>query len=319
VSDHRDDFPEQRATSGKAVASLILGLFSLCLFLITGIPAIILGILGLRDIGRSEGRVTGQGLAIAGLVLGGLGLLLSAVVPFLLIGLLLPAVSKVREAAASAQSQNNLKMIGLALHAHNDTLGELPPVAVYDRTGKPLYSWRVLLLPYLDEGALYQQFHLNEAWDSPHNRQFLARIPKMYQTPGAPPNEEGLTFYQVFIGPETPFPTPQTQGLQPYPRLGFGLDLRAPPRSRIPGSFPDGTSNTFAVVEAADPVPWTKPADLVYDSKGPFPRLGGASSASFNVLFFDGSTRRVRKTANEQLLRAYVTPAGGEMIMEELP
>jgi hypothetical protein len=212
-----------------------------------------------------------------------------------------------------AQSQHNLKQIGEALHFCNDARGELPPAAVYDQTGKPLYSWRVLLLPYLGETDLYSQFHLDEPWDSPHNIHFLARMPKVYQAPGITTAGQGLTFYQVFTGPETPFFT-AASGLQPY-LVHRGLELRAPWRSRIPATFQNGTSNTFAVVEAADPVPWTKPADLVYDPQRPFPRLGGVFKDHFNMLFFDASARRIEQGIGEKFLRDHISPNGGNEIL----
>jgi hypothetical protein len=304
TDDFPDDLPERRPTSGAAAASLILGILSLFCSILTGIPAIILGIIGLGA--TSKGRRAGQGLAVAGLIVGVLGMVLNGV-------LLVFAVGRVREAAARIQSQHNLLQINLALHDYASTSNnaDLPPAAVYDRTGKPLYSWRVLLLPYLEQEQLYRHFHLDEPWDSPHNRQFIALMPKVYQAPGVTTAEPGLTFYQVFTGPETPFPDTQA-GLRPFRPLGKP-DLLAPPLSGI-GRIPDGTSNTFGVVEAADPVPWTKPVDLVYDSKKPFPRLGGVFNGYFHAGLLDADVKCVPKGTDERILRAYVTANGGEMV-----
>src|SRR5207253_9039024 len=106
--EYEEQHPRQlpAGTSGKAVASLILGILSFCLPVILGIPAIILAILGLRDINRSQGRLKGQGLAIAGIVTGVLGGLVLGLIA-VGVGLLVPAVQKVREAAERVQSSHN--------------------------------------------------------------------------------------------------------------------------------------------------------------------------------------------------------------------
>jgi hypothetical protein len=307
--DYADDFPEQRPTSSAAVASLILGILSLFCSIFTGIPAIVLGIVGLGATNPEQGRFGGRGLAVAGLVTGGVGMVLSSVFFYFT---LLFSVQRVHEAAGNMQSQNNLKQIGLALANYHDAYGgKLPPAAVYDRNGKPLYSWRVLILPFVEQQNLYMQFHLDEPWDSPHNRQFVQMMPKVYEAPGVKTAEPGLTYYQVFTGPETPFLT-ASSGLQPFTLVGKP-DLQSPPCLGL-GAITDGFSNTFAAVEAADPVPWTAPADLVYDGKGPFPRLGGAFSGHFNAGLLDGSVRRVQKGGDERTLRAYVTANGGEIV-----
>ena len=101
----------------------------------------------------------------------------------ILIGLLLPAVQRVREAAARIQCANNLHQIGIAAHAYHDAFNSFPPAAITSKEGRPLLSWRVALLPHLDEGALYNEFHLNEPWDSAHNSKLIARMPAVYRCP----------------------------------------------------------------------------------------------------------------------------------------
>ena len=161
-------------TSGKALWDLICGIGFPCLF--PGILAIVLGILGLRDISASRGRLTGSGLAIAGIVLGALGFLCIPVN----MALILPAIQRVRMAANDITTQNNLKQIGIAIHNYHDEHSAMPPQAVCDKDGKPLLSWRVLLLPYMEQEALYRQFKL-EPWDSPTNKPLSAGIPNTYR------------------------------------------------------------------------------------------------------------------------------------------
>jgi hypothetical protein len=115
----------------------------------------------------------------------------------------------------------------------------------------------VLILPQLDAEGLYHEFRLDEPWDSPHNRPLLARMPSFFAAPGMEGREydPDTTYYQLVTGPRTPFAG--TEG------------------PRMPDDIPGGTANTLLLVEAADPVPWTKPADLVYEPGGPLPAVGG--------------------------------------------
>ncbi|HEY8503525.1 MAG TPA: DUF1559 domain-containing protein, partial [Gemmataceae bacterium] len=168
----------------------------------------------------------------------------AAAVSGVAVGLLLPAVQKVREAAARAQSQNNLKQIGLAMHNYHDTHGTFPAAAITDKQGRPLLSWRVAILPYLDQNNLYQQFKLDEPWDSEHNKKLLEKMPEIYAPVRGKAPQPHSTYYQVFTGPGTPFAGPK------------GLHFR---------EFKDGLSNTLLVVEAGVAVPWTKPQDIPYD------------------------------------------------------
>ena len=154
----------------------------------------------------------------------------AAVAPVALAALL-PAAQAARMAARRAQSTNNLKQFGLALHNFHDVNGHLPPGASRDPEGKPLLSWRVALLPFLEQQALFNEFKLDEPWDSPHNQPLLARMPTIFAVPGAPPVEPGMTFYRGFSGPRTVFDAARKDG------VGFA-------------SFTDGTSNTIAIVEA---------------------------------------------------------------------
>src|SRR5262245_59728137 len=77
-------------------------------------------------------------------------------------------------------SQNNLKMVRLAMHNFHDAMGRFPAATAYAKNGKPLLSWRVAILPYIEEDALYRQFKLDEPWDSPHNKKLIAKMPKIY-------------------------------------------------------------------------------------------------------------------------------------------
>jgi serine/threonine protein kinase len=207
-------------------------------------------------------------------------------------------------------SQNNLKQLALAMHSYHDVHQRFPPAAFYDDPRqdikkeqapgfKPLLSWRVALLPFLEEGELYNQFHLNEPWDSPHNKLLLARMPRVYCPTSTGPQSPYATYYQVFTGPDAPFPEIAPPGGLSSPRLA---------------DFLDGTSNTFLIVEAGDAVAWTKPHDLPYAANRPLPRLAGMYPDGFHVAFADGSVRFIRRDIAEFTLRALITPRGGEVV-----
>jgi hypothetical protein len=212
--------------------------------------------------------------------------------------LLLPAVQKVREAAGRATSSNNLKQMALAMHNYNDAYqGKLPAHAIYSKDGKPLLSWRVAILPFIEQSDLYNQFHLDEPWDSEHNKALIAKMPKVYLPPNAPPTKApGMTYYQIFVGGGAPWE-------------------RSPKQPSIPRTFVDGTSNTIMIAEAGDPVIWTKPDDLPYDPAKPLPKLGNAwNPAGFLVALADGSVRSISPTISEKTMRAAITAAGGETL-----
>jgi hypothetical protein len=161
------------------------------------------------------------------------------------------------------------------MHNYHDEHGQLPPAVVYGEDGKPLLSWRVLVLPNIEEGELYRQFKLNEPWDSPHNIQLLPHMPHTYAT--LPSLQRNLppfhTICHVFVGKGTPF-----EGTQ-------GLNLKK--------DFPRGTSNTILLIEAGKPVPWTKPDELIHYPDGALPELKGIGGSSFRVALADGSVRHV--------------------------
>ncbi len=198
-------------------------------------------------------------------------------------------------------SANNLKQIVREMHDFHDVNKMLPPPAICDPNGKPLLSWRVALLPYLGENALFQQFKLDEAWDSPHNITLLEKMPKVYAVPGAKTREPHSTYYQVFVGPGAGFEL-RPAAVPPFHARGLRLV-----------EFTDGTSNTFLLAEAREAVPWTKPADLKFEPDGPLPKLGGPFAPGFHVAFADGVVRYLPRPATDDVLRAYITRSFGEI------
>lgn len=212
---------------------------------------------------------------------------------------MLPAVQKVREAANRTRGQNNLKQLGLAIHNYHDTNGKMP-TNIYDKNGKPLLSWRVHLLPYIEQDQLYRQFKLDEPWDSANNKPLVEKMPAIFMLPDARDMSVGKTYYQGFSC---------AKGTSPR---SFFID---DPKARTSfNNIVDGTSNSLMIVEAAESVEWTKPSDLVFDPKKDLPRLGGHSTGGFNALFGDGSVRFIRDTIDKMVLRALITIDGGEVV-----
>ena len=115
------------------------------------------------------------------------------------------AIGKVQAAANRMKTQNNIRQLAIAAHNLHETYGQLPPDAISDaKTGRPLLSWRVAILPFIEQGDLYKQFKLNEPWDSPHNIALLDKMPAKFEVAGTDP-PKGHTYFQVFTGPGTLF------------------------------------------------------------------------------------------------------------------
>ena len=204
-------------------------------------------------------------------------------------------VASFRQRGDRTQHSNNLKQIGLAIHSYHDVYKRLPPAAISsinDPTGKPLLSWRVAILPYIEEQALYRQFDLDQSWDHPTNKKLIAQMPRIYVMPGVDA-KEGHTHYRTLVGPHTMLEPIKSPGGRLVTRYNLG-------------TIPDGTSNTIMVVEAKEPTIWTRPDDLPYDPKGPLPKLG-VWPDGFYVLLGDASVRFVRSTISERTLRNAIT------------
>jgi len=205
-------------------------------------------------------------------------------------GLLLPAVQAARESARQMQSSNNLRQIMLAMHNYHDANGKFPAQAIAQGDGNPLLSWRVAILPYLGEQALYDQFHLDEPWDSEHNIALLEQMPEFFRNPSNPPSAR-MTTYLVPMG------------------KGVGLSSEGLKMQEIT----DGTANTLAVLDV-DPqfgVPWTKPDDLDIRQNEVLDWLRAEGS---NAGFFDGSVRIIDLEIDTEVLEAMMTRAGGEVV-----
>ncbi|MFO1007882.1 MAG: DUF1559 domain-containing protein [Planctomycetaceae bacterium] len=212
--------------------------------------------------------------------------------------LLMPPIYPRREAAYRSQCKNNLKQIGLALHNYHDQYQEFPPAYTVDEHGKPLHSWRTLILPFIDQELLYQKIDLSKPWNHPVNISAFKAVVPVYECPSVK-SEPGMTNYLAVTGENT--------GIRPERSLKFK-------------EMTDGSSNTLAVVEVnpKHAVHWMSPhdADLALllglsREKDNLQHTGG-----YHVLLFDGSVRYLSIDIQESILRALVSASGNDEVGE---
>jgi Protein of unknown function (DUF1559) len=193
--------------------------------------------------------------------------------------------------------KNHLKQVALAMHNYHDVYKQFPPAAIRDAQGRPLLSWRVALLPFLEGNNLYKEFHLDEPWDSEHNKKLIAKMPAVLSPASARLRSEGKTTLLVPVGKQTIFGPPE------------GVAIR---------DITDGTSNTILIVDADEShaVPWTKPEDLKVDGVDAKQILFGTRKDGFACAFADGSAHFEGPQDTNELLRALLTRNGGEAISD---
>jgi type II secretory pathway pseudopilin PulG len=213
----------------------------------------------------------------------------------ILLALLLPAVQAAREAARRMQASNNLKQLSLAMQNYHDQYGVLPPAIVRDKNGKPLYSGRVLLLPWLESQGIYSRFDKSQAWDSPANRPLTQTALFTFRDPSAPSPPAGQTDFLFVTGKGTAMEA-----------LPDGGNIRF-------ADITDGTSNTLFMVEVKNSgINWAEPRDL--DISQPM-ALPPSNHPSGNLaVFIDGHTQVIPKTVPPEQIRAMATRSGGEQI-----
>jgi len=218
-----------------------------------------------------------------------------------LVALLLPFVQteSSNKLARRAACINNMKQIGLAMHNYAAAKGSFPPAYTTDEDGNPMHSWRVLILPYLEEGALYDMIDLEQPWDSPNNLALANMMPAVYRCPSSTgPKGSPETSYAMIVGPGTISDGPTATKLS---------DIQ------------DGTPNTIMVVEAAGAgIHWMEPRDLDAQSisyvvnDGTGEGLQSGHSGVVNAVFCDGSARSLSDSMDPEGIRAASTINAGD-------
>jgi len=210
-----------------------------------------------------------------------------------------------RKAAQRSQCSGHLKQISLALLNYHDVYKSFPPAFIADQTGKPMHSWRVLILPFMEQKPLYDQYRFDEPWDGPNNRRLHAAALNMFECPAESKHGTGHTSYVAVVGPGTAWPGAKS------------IDL---------ADIKDGTSNTILVVEVKNSgIHWMEPRDLDA-SQMPMTinakPLGSSATLDISsghkgvaqVAFADGSVRAIPEDTPPATLRAMLTITGGEKV-----
>jgi hypothetical protein len=210
-----------------------------------------------------------------------------------LLGFAATSSARAQDEEAKKKAAKNMKELALAMINMHDTFGEFSPIKQIIKDDKPLLSWRVQILSFIEEDKLFSQFNLKEPWDSEHNKKLMDKMPKIFAPGTGKTKEKNTTHYQMITG---------------------GGALLDGIKKVSMKDITDGPANTIMIVEAEEAVPWTKPEDVVYDPKKPLPKFGGVFKDGFYAAFADGSVRFIKKDTDEKLLRALITKAGGEKV-----
>jgi hypothetical protein len=251
---------------------------------------------------RSSHRTSSSRLAILGVVAS--GLIILGLVAAITTHFALPGFQAARTRVSLSRCSANLRRIHLALQQYHQEHGSYPPAYLTDSQGKPTLSWRVLILPQLNEMELYQQLNLTEPWDSPENMSLGRRMPAVFHCDSDPMVGGGEeTSYLAVVGPRTLFPGATARSLN---------DVQ------------DDHSTTFMVVEShLSEVHWMRPVDVMVGSlklgvngasRAKEPLLASEHPDSASVLCIDGTVRRLATATLTDLLQAMATIDGREPI-----
>ena len=284
------------ATGALAACSLGLEWVTAAVAVLGGLGGGVAGVLHSASVGRQNRNIEvapGLAFTLCGLLLR--VAVLAAIVPawVWMFTVCPPSELFVLQSGRNAACHNNLKQIGIALEGYYAKNGHFPPAYVADASDKPLYSWRVLILPYMDMGELLHDYDRTEPWDRPHNRKASEQVIPFYLCPSQRGKIRPITSYLAVTGPNTAWPGPKGSKLE---------DLKHPP------------SQTILVVEVADSdVSWAEPRDLdiqdlIHATRGLRP--SSRHGRGFNALFADGSVHYL----DWERVRALLDPDGSAAV-----
>jgi prepilin-type processing-associated H-X9-DG protein len=272
-------FSLRHALLGVTAVSVLLGLYT-WFGVIPPLALLALGMVALAMFRREFATVA--------------GVLIGACV---LAGMLLPAVGTFPPAKRFV-CNCNLRQIGLALHSYHELYGSFPPAFIADERGRPMHSWRTLILPQLEHQPLFDSLYLDQPCDDPRNLKLASTNLGCYRCPSDKSNGPGCTSYLAIVGPGTAWP-----GAKPA-----SLD-----------DFTDGRSNTILVVEVAGSnIPWSQPRDIAIGNLDPRinsqkkPGISSNHKGGANVLFADGHVEFVSSDLLPREVQAMLTAHAGD-------
>ena len=230
------------------------------------------------------------------------------------------AVDQAQEGSRRSGCKCYLKQFGLALHGYHDTYGSFPPAFVLGPDQRPWHSWRVLILPYFDERALYDQYRFDEPWDGPNNIKLLDKMPLAYACPSRPCPVDFAKPPTLAIGILACGGTPEAakRGDTSYAAvLGQNCAFRGTQPVKIVDLI-DGTSNTALIGECTrTKIPWTKPEDIdttFFNKLGDPNGFSSPHDGGAHLMMADGTVRFVNYTMSQSIVDAIFTRNGGESV-----
>ena len=245
---------------------------------------------------------------------------------------------------AHATTVNNLSQLMAALHQYHADKGHFPPASILgkDGNGGPPHSWRVEILPWLGEQALYDQYRFDEPWDSQHNKSLLPQIPEVFRGVVNSEVDDPDSVYSAYYAVTSNDVSKRAVELEEAKRrgheidsYGFGGDAENERNSIIEAEVPagttffwnqrgsefpyilDGTSNTIAIVEARRDIPWTQPTDIEYSADKPLPQFGRNDGGWF-AAFADGTVKQIATYNDERTIRNLLTIDDGNQVVPHL-
>lgn len=237
---------------------------------------------------QRTGMTLGEFIIATGVVL---------LIGFVAAALFLPSVRRAREPARRSQCKNNLKQIGLALHNYHDKYQAFPPAFTVDADGRPLHSWRALILPYMDKETLYNKIDLTKPWDDPANAEVFKAVVEAYRCP----SELGPATHTTYLAVVTS---------NSCLRLGESARL---------SDIKDGASKTLLVteVDSEHAVHWMAPTDAdesLFLANSPTSKV--AHIGGVQAVLADGTVRFLNASMPAEIRRALISIDGNESVNE---